>query len=237
MRRILLLVLVSIALTEAGLAFAQTNVLALDEQTRSLIGGLSEDKWLKRDNFMSALLGGALAFAGGIIVSWYAHRLQAKHKREEDAEFARNVVRAIRRELEALGAIYAKGIGEHLGKIVEGQILETRLALTEDWFTVFAANAAHLGRIDSEISRRIVTIYALQKSLIEEYRINNEYLTEWGEAELMSKAVGGHSVHNARRDQIHQQLVFQSISIKKGDATLQTAVTELYALLDQRGIR
>ncbi len=37
-------------------------------------------------------------------------------------------------------------MGNDLEKIPRGDPLDVKLAITQDWFTVFHANAAHLGR-------------------------------------------------------------------------------------------
>ncbi len=111
---------------------AQTNTLSvkLDEETRRLLRDATTDHWFHKDSFTSTLLGGVLALAGVLAASLYAHSLQKSHERLEKAEFAANVLRAIRCELEALTDIYDQGIGAHLKEVTEGQIFPYSLALT-----------------------------------------------------------------------------------------------------------
>src|SRR5439155_9212014 len=98
MKKLISAIALGIALASGITAgFAQTNTMSvrLDDETRKLLLNTTEDKWFKKDNFVSALLGGALAVAGGLVASWYSHRLQAGHKKQEDAEFRANVLSAI----------------------------------------------------------------------------------------------------------------------------------------------
>ena len=137
-------------------------------------------------------------------------------QREQEIGFQRNVLRAIRCELESLGTIYASDIGATVSRLVDGQILETRLALSQDWFTVFTANAAHLGRIDQpETSRHIVGVYALLKGLIEEFRINNDYLIQRAQVEFEIRQREGELHLKEKKKTVEGWLVGQAIRIKQ----------------------
>src|ERR1043166_4432631 len=195
-------------LRDISKALQQTNVLVvkLDEETRKMLHQAPEDKWFKKDVLISTLIGGALAISGAVIAVLKGHSLQAKHKQKEDAEFRANVLSAIRRELEALGEIYSKGIGAQLAKSIEGQEFNVKLAITQDWFTVFTANAVHLGKFEADISRRIIIVYALLKALIEQFRINNELLTMREEIQVGATGLGTPPL-SARKELIQKWLV------------------------------
>ncbi|MFN8005450.1 MAG: hypothetical protein U0V70_00175 [Terriglobia bacterium] len=110
-------------------------------------------------------------------------------------EFSDNVLRAIRYELEALRELYdANGWPGRLAAVRAGEILEARFVLTEDWFSVFKSNSAHLGSVDAEISRKIITVHAVLKGLIEEYRINNGYLDRLHQLRMDSISANGNPV-------------------------------------------
>lgn len=151
-------------------------------------------------------------------------------------EFERNVLSAIRRELEALSQIYDNGIGAEFAKVADGQIFEMRLGLTQDWFTVFNANAVHLGRIDREISKRVVMIYVLLKSLIEEYRINNDYVTDWEQITIGRRQNSTDQFLVQRQHQRHEWMVLQVKKIRTVETKMRAQVKELYELLDKRDV-
>jgi hypothetical protein len=237
-----LFVFVIVALTFVGCVVAtsaQTNSISLnlDPEVRTFLKSAAEDKWFKKENFASTLLGGALAITGGLVATWWAHKLQARRKQIEDAEFSNNVLRAIRRELEALQEIYDKGIGKALKKVPEGKPFLLWLGLTQEWFTVFNSNAVHLGKIEGEISRQIITVYARVKGLIEEFRINNEYLKQLNEvvAESRIRPMDGSVLGKLKMFQ--DVMLFQAKKIKESDQALKVSTEELFALLNQRGIK
>ena len=229
------LVLAAVAMT----AYAQTNTvsLKLDDETRNMLRETTQDRWFKKDAFMSVVLGGLLATVGGIGASWYSHHLESRRNRKEDEEFKSNVLRAIRWELEAAGKIYDNGIGKYLKELPDGQMFEMRLGLTQDWFTVFNANAVHLGKIDGEISRRLVGIYAMMKGLIEEFRINNEYLTQRANVDFEILHRSNEQHLKERRKIVERWMISQAIKLKSVDESLKAAVNELYALLDKKDIK
>ena len=223
----------------SSVSFGQTNtsVLRLDDDTRAILRDATADTWFKKDAFTSTVLGGLLAAVGGFAAVWLAHWLQQRHAKKEEKEFNSNVLRAIRRELEVMASIYDKGIGGELRKLSDEQVFETRLGLTENWFTVFSANAVHLGRLDADSSRRIVTLYALMKQMIEEFRINNDYLQMQGEAKILATAAGDAEPEVlARRGQVHRWLVAQTAKLKALDKQLKAAADEFFGLLDKRRI-
>jgi hypothetical protein len=186
---------------------------------------------------VSTVLGGALAIAGGLGAVMYAERFQKRRKLEEDEEFRANVLRAIRCELIAIREVYDQGIGAKLKEVPDGQFLHVWLGLTQDWFTVFDANAVHLGRIHGDISRQIISVYTRSKQLIEEFRINNEYLRMISQANIQLQAHAGHLTAEATLKEIQKLAVDQTGKIKAVDARLKAEVQGLMALLEQRGIK
>ena len=46
--------------------------LTLDQETKKMLREATEERWFKNDSFVSALLGGALALAGGLVAPWHA---------------------------------------------------------------------------------------------------------------------------------------------------------------------
>jgi hypothetical protein len=222
-----------------SVGFAQTNALSvrLDDETRQFLRESTTDHWFKRDAFVSTVLGGTLAFVGGLVAVIYAERSQKRRKLEGDEEFRANVLRAIRCELIAIREVYDQGIGAKLSEVPDGQLFPLRLGLTQDWFTVFEANAVHLGNIDGNISRTIIGVYTLSKQLIEEFRINNEYLLLIAQAEIQVQAHPMHLTAEATLKNIQNNAVYQAGKIKAVDKKLKDEVQALIALLDRKGIK
>ncbi len=165
-----------------------------------------------------------------------AEQLRKAREEQGNNQFVKNVLSAIRRELEALGEIYDRGIGAQLTPLKDGQIFRVRLALTEDWFTVFNATAVHLGRVPADISRRIISIYAVMKAQIEEFRINNDYLAAFADLEFELKERPHETVLKQRHEAIRVSLVAQAIKLRAMQELFKELVPEFYALLDQHDV-
>jgi hypothetical protein len=141
--------------------------------------------------------------------------------------------------LEALREIYENGIGALFKQVKTGEIFLWRLALTEDWFTIFKSNADNLGKIDGQLSRRIVASYARLKHLIEEFRINNDYVqlreqTAWQLQQLGAAAPPSLVVKGQR---IESLMVAQVGRMRQSEQVATDAVQKLFTMLDQEGIR
>jgi len=223
-------------------AYIQTNSFSIkpDEETRKLLRGITEDKWFKKENFASTVLGGALAIAGGLVVSLSAHLLQARQKKRQDAEFSSNVLRAIRREVEVFMETFEKGIGGALARTADGQILKANLASTENYFTVFESSLVHFGKVGGPISTRLITVYHLSKGIMGQLRNNNIFLEE-----LRSLETGRPELQHFQSSQDQQSQVnevkgrmVKHCRLLKDKAKAQKAEVEtLFQSLDEIGIR
>ena len=169
----------------------------------------------------------------------------------DENAFRRNVLRAIRFELDALGELYDNAIGKDLANVPDGTPLRTRFAFSQNFFSVFEANAVHLGRIDAIKSKHIVKTYALLKSLVENFRINNEYLDQYEAltSEMEEQPAAGsdrvHSMveHVARRMRfaprvadVERWMIRHAAILKDIEKNLKTEVAALGGALDQDGI-
>jgi hypothetical protein len=214
-----------------------TNTMSvkLDEETRNALRPPIEEKWFKKEALMGTVIGGVIATVTGAFGSFYSHRLRAKHEKQQGEEFSSNVLRAIRRELEVLNQTYERGIGDKLKKVPAGEMFLHRLALTQDWFTIYNANAVHLGKLPADISRQIIATYALVKGLIEEFRINNGYVDQWEEithGKIQGAANEPKHVADARR-----HMVQQADDIRNLESALRTSNAELFRLFDASAIK
>jgi hypothetical protein len=216
---------------------AITNTLSVEPEKNSLelLRQAVRDHTIK-DVFLlifGAIIAGVIGFCASLVM----HKLEVRDKKNDDLEFRNNALRAIRWELEALSKIYDAGIGGKLKEFENGEFLPWKLSLTQDWFTVFNANTVHLGKIEAEISRQMITVHALAKALIEEYRINNIYLNEREQIELRLAINPQDAYFNALRPRNTQLLKDQFERIKITDKALKESTAALFALLDNHGIR
>jgi hypothetical protein len=218
-------------------SFPEILKVGPDDETAKFLKSMVNDKWLKKDTLLSTLIGGLLAAFAGLLAAWKAHNLETTRKQAEEKEFNSNVLRSIRSELEATSAIYDLGMGTKLKQVSPGQYLTSRLSLTLDWMTVFTANASHLGRIPSPISLQIIKVHCLLKALIEEYRINNEYLMALGQIEDRLFTQPANSYLNQAKAHKTAQLIDEVTRLRQVEAILKTETNNFYSILDSKGVK
>jgi hypothetical protein len=192
-------------------SFPSSMTVTLGEATLVKLSPQPEAWWKNLLPLISTLLGAIIALFGSYWATTYSHGLQVARQKKQDAEFVRNVLKAIEAELDALSEIFNQGIGSKL-KAKKGRMFLVRLALSQDYFTVYGANAVYLGKINPETAKAIISLYQSLKQLIENFRINNEYL------------------------QMHDAVMFQwkTTFPKRPDGFAQKG-NEIEELLDQQG--
>ena len=124
---------------------------------------------------------------------------------------------------------------------------------SEDFYTVYRANAVHLGKLEPRIAKQIVKVYVLVKAHVENLRINNRMLDESDDLHekrmnvfpaaispnasesLAGRAqAGGFAV---RRERIQNLLVEHARFLKKHQPELKREYSLLCGLLDSAEIK
>ena len=167
---------IQVVLTNTNsVSFPNSIAVTLGETTLASLSPRPEAWWKNFIPLFATLIGAVIAFVSSFWAITHSHNLQIKRKEKEDAKFVRNILKSIEAELDALSGIFNQGIG---GKLKEknGRMFLVRLALSQDYFTVYGANAANLGKINPETAKAIISLYQTMKALIENFRINNEYI-------------------------------------------------------------
>lgn len=158
-------------------------------------------------------------------------RSEQKAQRER-ADFERNLVKAIRVELTGLRELYKEGIGKHLQDTPEGEPLLTRVAVSQEWFTVFTANAQHLGRVDHDLARRIIRSYVLVKSLIEEFRINHVLIDEYERIQIEWATGNPPQGIEIKHERVKSWMIRQTTRLKQQESVLFQEVDALFSAMD-----
>ena len=114
--------------------------------------------------------------------------------------------------------------------------MRARLALTQDWFTIYHSNSVHLGKIDAEISREIIVAYSEIKRLIEDFNINNDYLTVLEQVDSKWQSSKQDALLIGQREHIHNLMKSQYARIKKEHSQCQKAVEAVKKVLADRGV-
>lgn len=153
-----------------------------------------------------------------------------KRRKDRESEFEdrfiKNILRAIRCELVVLDELYYAGIGRDLLNVKEGEYLTVRFALTEDFYTVFSANAVHFGKLSPPVAKQIIKVYALVKGQVEQLRINNTML------DFMDGLDEFRRVRGPTETKVRDQLTAHARRLKDSQAILKREYENLCKLLD-----
>lgn len=128
----------------------------------------------------SAIIGGLI---GGIF-TYVAVRMTIRHERKtsqsaEDAE-VKAICSAIETEMHCLVERYEESIGKSLMECKSGSPFLFFYPVDQEYFAVFHANTAWIGKIKSEETRRrVVVAYIAMKGLIDSYKHNNQMLMNY----------------------------------------------------------
>lgn len=209
-----------VALPDAFTMRLDTNTVELLQEIRN-----------KKSGVKDLLLGSVLTLLGSLIVLGIGKVVERRR--------SRNILRAIRREIEALKKIYEGNLRSILTKMPPDGIFPEYASLTVNWFAVYEGNTEYLGRFDSETARKVITAHTSLKSLIESYRLNNTLLEQWAvTSQSYQPPQGAYGMQLTPSERIiYQLLQLRLPEIKAADATMDQAVSDLFIHLDHKGIK
>jgi hypothetical protein len=217
MKRIFLLICF-LTLIFIGVCFAQNNPISQDT---------SSDHWL--ETFASAFLGGIMA----ILAAWIAFKWQTGKEQKNEDEFNLRVLGAICHEIKILQAIYDNGSGQLLKEHKAGTPFFHWLNISQQHFIVYESNAEHIGKIDSELAKRIITIYATMKVMVENFGVNSHYIASFEKANSFLQQNPKDPIFVRNKEFFWNQLIQQAELLKKVDNQLLIAANDLFAEFDK----
>lgn len=138
-------------------------------------------EWLAlSDEFYAALAGGVIAGLFTLLGVVVQANVTRKHQDEQSAAIVRDWLSALHDEAKTLWNSYMEGIGAQIEALADGQPFLWFYPVTQEYFTVYASNATLIGRVTNpSLRQRIVKAYALARSIIDAYRLNNVYVEKF----------------------------------------------------------
>jgi hypothetical protein len=166
---------------------------------------------------------GSLAAVGAAV--WIYAR-QYQDRRADDENETRAFVEAIREEVLAAWDGYCIEVHPLLQALPVGQHFDLVYPVLTETFTIYNNGASMVGKInDVQLRSIVVKTYALARSLIYSFQLNNSMLTEYKQLLLLYRqpdrdAVLAAHAHNLRN---------YAVKLKERDQWIEQAVTELLA--------
>jgi hypothetical protein len=129
---------------------------------------------------IGGIIGGSMSLIASLKATERAYKYRLKLQEQSRQEGVKNLIQAIHDEIDILWDRYLWGAGNELEKLAEGEPFLSFYPVTQEYFIVYNANASLIGSIDNhELRKEIVTIYTKAKSLIDSYKMNNNYLERY----------------------------------------------------------
>jgi hypothetical protein len=181
--------------------------------------------------------GSFAALAGAVIGGVFTLRATNKAVQMENAKELRRDEKEVQNLLEALGVeirilleFHQRRIGYKVEQLPEGEPLACYYPLTQDYFTIYNANAAMIGRIKNpDLREAIVICYNKCKKVVDAFKYNNDLYIEY--RNLLNDD------SSPRTDKMiahkRQELVDYAVVIKEDHYELQGYVERMMALLTQ----
>lgn len=214
----------------SGLAFSQTRDL-FQELADAISVGIARvpakddapkiTDWIQSVGSIVAVL---IAIAVAWYQNWHTRRLSEAKERAE----IRSFVQAIRTEIVATWQNYSRFVRSDLLSLEEGGYLDSTYLFSENAFSIYENAGVQVGKIqDVALQARIVTTYAIAKSLILSFELHNKLL----------EALQPIPERPSRQFVVQQKLVLRNLTscdarLKQIDSILEQSVLELLGRLD-----
>jgi hypothetical protein len=187
-------------------------------------------------SFVASLLA---AWIGGRIAGNFALRAQrqaALDQRERDREIEQQALAGTLRAIEAELKVHRNALDPLSGLLQRtppGFPLAT-MPIDQNFFIVYQANAAALGKIDSQdLLAEIVRVYGQAKGLEDALNFNHQRCAQWADLQdTLPEAEGSQSGQDKRLREEFNNLTSELVAIRgKIDRDLQTLLLDLNQLL------
>lgn len=191
-----------------------------------------------------ALISGLFgSIIGGLITGMYSLRAVSKTEEADhakriaaEAKVLKSVLQALHDELETIFSLYTERIGTRVETLPEGQPLPFYFPVIQDFFTVYNANAALIGRIENnDLRKSVIQTYVMMKGLVDSFRMNNDLLSRFEYWHRLAIETNNPiHIHNAKEQ--HTTLVAYAAQIKKGHFAAKKSLDELMRMLHKQGV-
>lgn len=184
---------------------------------------------MKWSTFISTLLGALITYSAIL----FTNELDLRKRKRAHEELIHALFQGLQDEIVGLLEM-AKSAVRPMGALPEGKPYEALFASSQDYFTVYHANAALVIQIeDPELRRSIIRTYTRAKGLLDMANMNRLYLERYHYLQSTFYKTKEISIQTEFEDYF-RSLVQIAGQLKRADAEFQAAATRLLKLLAQK---
>lgn len=136
--------------------------------------------WQNLFGFFSGLIGAGVGGWFTLYAAKITIRQAAEAENRQDAKEIQNLLDALGVELGTLWTLHAQRIGAIVAELTDGEPFLYYYPLSQDYFTIYNANAACIGKIqDASLREAIVVTYNKCKKVVDGFNYNNTLFNDW----------------------------------------------------------
>jgi hypothetical protein len=177
--------------------------------------------------FASTILGALFTFSGIL----FTHMLNLQRQKRADKQLIKALMQGLQDEINGL-LEFAKVSSVHqIEAAPEGKPYEGLFTASQDYFTVYHANAALVMQInDGSLRRSIIQTYTRAKWLLDTLKMNRLYLERFHYLQSTFVKTREQSVQ-AEAEEYHQTLIAMAGQVKRAQAEFKSAANGLLSML------
>lgn len=184
----------------------------------------------------SSGLGAVIGSALTLVATMVSHRLQQKAISDAESKHLLGLLQGIHDEIETLWEGYSDSAGVQLEALQVNQPLLMYWPITQDYFTIYNANAFSIGKVaDHDLRKLIISTYSKSRGLIDTFRMNNELVQKYEYAYFLFQQTQD-PIHQSNMNMHFQALANYSVQLKKRHVELKQMVSELLRNLRKEGV-
>jgi hypothetical protein len=186
---------------------------------------------------MSTLVGALLTFSAIL----FTQALEIRKQRRAHAKSVHALLQGLHDEVAGLLELARTGAARPIEAITEGKPYEGLFTASQDYFTVYHANAGLVMQIDDAcLRRKIIQTYMRAKVLLDTVCMNRLYLERYHYLQSTFLKTKDASVRK-EAEEYHRTLVHTAAQLKSVDAEFKSAGSDLLSRLtagsDERKVR
>jgi hypothetical protein len=176
---------------------------------------------------MSTLVGALLTFSAIL----FTQALEIRKQRRAHAKLVDALLQGLHDEVTGLLELARTGAARPIEAITEGKTYEGLFTASQDYFTVYHANAAWVMQIDdASLRREVIQTYMRAKVLLDTVCMNRLYLERYHYLQSTFLKTKDASVQK-EAEEYHLTLVYTAAQLKRVDAAFKSAGSDLLSRL------
>jgi hypothetical protein len=194
----------------------------IDYITSILSSSWEKALWLfSQPESVAGLIGAFLAVIVAVASVLMTERGHKKRAMAQEQQELKAFLQGVKTELVCIWGIYQADIGAAIGALSEGEALDAKVSIQQDYFSFFHGNVGILGKLkDNDLRAHIIECYTQAKVLLDCLNINNHMVMKAEEHGVWA-AESGKQVHIDSVNHYKTALIEYAIHLKAHDTKLR----------------